>query len=67
MPILCSVDRDFVMVVERALAAASVTSTLSPDPSCPLTHYHIWVAEEDVDRARSALLARGASVPEASA
>ena len=64
MPILCSVDRDLVMVVERVLATASVTPTLSPDPSRPLTHYHVAVAEEDVDRARSALLARGAFVPE---
>ena len=64
MPILCSVDRDFVMVVERALATVSVTPTFTPDPARPLTHYLVMVEDDEVDRVRAALETVGTFVPE---
>ena len=64
MPTLCSVDRDFVMVVERALATVSVTPTFTPDPTRPLTHYHVMVEDDEVDQAHAALEMVGTFVPE---
>jgi hypothetical protein len=64
---ICTVDRDFVIVVERALATASVTPTYSPDIDRP-SHYRGEVAAEDVDRAQAALLEYGTfKQPEGSA
>ena len=64
MPTLCSVDRDFVMVVERALATESVTPAFIPDPARPLTHYLVMVEDDKVDQARAALEIVGTFVPE---
>lgn len=59
---LCAVDRDYIRVIERALKAASITPTLTPDSDRP-THYIVHVAEEDVDRATAALRQYGTFVP----
>jgi hypothetical protein len=64
MPALCSVDRDFVMVVERALATVSVTPTFIPDPARPNTHYHVMVEDDEVDQAHAALEMVGTFIPE---
>ena len=64
MVALCSVDRSFVMVVERALATESVTPTFIPDPARPLTHYLVMVEDDEVDQAHAALEMVGTFVPE---
>jgi len=64
MVALCSVDRSFVMVVERALATESVTPTFIPDPTRPLTHYLVIVEDDEVDQAQAALEMVGTFVPE---
>jgi hypothetical protein len=64
MVTLCSVDRSFVLVVERALATESVTPTFIPDPARPLTHYLVMVEDGEVDQAQAALEMVGAFVPE---
>jgi len=64
MVALCAVDRSFVLVVERALATVSVTPTFIPDPARPLTHYHVMVEDDEVDRVRAALEMVGTFVPE---
>ena len=64
MVAICSVDRSFVMVVERALATESVTPALIPDPARPLTHYLVMVEDDEVDQAQAALEMVGAFVPE---
>lgn len=55
---LCTIDRDFVRVVDRALQFAGISPTLVPDPDRS-THYVVQVAEEDVDRAAEVLKQRG--------
>ena len=52
------------MVVERALATVSVTPTFTPDPTRPLTHYHVMVEDDEVDQAQAALEMVGTFVPE---
>jgi hypothetical protein len=64
MGALCSVDRGFVLVVERALATESVTPTFIPDPARPLTHYLVMVEGDEVDQAQAALEMVGTFVPE---
>jgi hypothetical protein len=64
MVALCAVDRSFVLVVERALATVSVTPTFTPDPTQPLTHYHVMVEDDEVDQAQAALEKVGTFVPE---
>ena len=64
MTILCSVARDFVMVDARALATVSVTPPFTPDPTQPLTHYHVMVEDDEVDQAQAALEKVGTFVPE---
>ena len=64
MVAVCSVDRSFVMVVERALATVSVTPAFIPDPARPLTHYLVMVEDDGVDRVRAALETVGTFVPE---
>lgn len=59
---LCTVDRDYVLVLERALQDIGISPALTPDVDRP-THYIVLVAEEDVDRAASALKERGTFVP----
>jgi len=51
---ICAVDRDYVLVIERALQAADISPTFTPDADRP-THYIVQIAEEDVDRAFTAL------------
>jgi hypothetical protein len=60
---LCTVDRDYVLVIERALKAADITPALIPDPGRP-THYIVQVAEEDVDQATAALKKYGRFIPQ---
>jgi len=64
MVALCSVDRSFVLVVERALATESVTPTFISDPARPLTHYLVMVEDDKVDQAQAALEMVGAFIPE---
>ena len=64
MVALCSVDRSFVLVVERALATVSVTPTFTPDPTRPHTHYLVMVEDDEVDQAHAALEMVGTFVPE---
>lgn len=59
---LCTVDRDYVLVVERALKAANITPALIPDPDRP-THYIVQVAPEAVDQATAALKEYGKFIP----
>jgi hypothetical protein len=59
---ICAVDRDYVLVIERALKAAGITPTFTPDVDRS-THYIVQVAQEDVDRASTALKEYGAFVP----
>jgi len=58
---ICAVDRDYVLVIERALKAADITPTFTPDVDRS-THYIVQVAQEDVDRASTALKEYGAFV-----
>lgn len=60
---LCTVDRNYVQVVDRALKAAGLTPTLIPFTDRP-THYIVRVPEEDVDRACAALHEYGVFVKE---
>ena len=64
MVALCSVDRSFVLVVERALATGSVTPTFISDPARPLTHYLVMVEDDKVDQAQAALEMVGVFIPE---
>ena len=59
---LCTVNRDYVRVIDQALQFAGITPTLIPDPGRS-THYIVQVAEEDVDRAADLLKQRGMFVP----
>jgi len=55
---ICAVDRDYVLVVDRALRFAGIIPTLIPDTNRP-THYIVQVAQEDVGRAAEVLEQRG--------
>ncbi len=59
---LCTIDRDFVRVVDRALEFTGISPTLTPDPGRS-THYIVQVPEEDVDRACAALHEYGTFIP----